>query len=67
MAKAKEQIIERMKIVTIEYTLKDEHGNVLEKNNSLTYLHGFKNIVHLRNIPNCLIKIFHSYLNMLKS
>lgn len=45
MAKAKEQIIERMKIVTIEYTLKDEHGNVLEKNNSLTYLHGFKNIV----------------------
>ena len=45
MAKEKEQIIERKKIVTIEYSLKDEHGNVLEEKNTLTYLHGFKNIV----------------------
>ena len=45
MAKEKTPIVERKKIVTIEYTLKDEHGNVLEEKNTLTYLHGFKNIV----------------------
>ena len=37
-------IVERKKIVTIQYTLKDEHENILEKDKSLTYLHGFKNI-----------------------
>ena len=46
MAKEKKTpIVERKKVVTIEYTLKDEHGKVLEDKNTLTYLHGFKNIV----------------------
>ena len=44
MAKEKESIVERKKVVTIEYTLKDEKGAVLEDKNTLTYLHGFKNI-----------------------
>ena len=43
MAKEKKTpIVERKKVVTIEYTLKDEHGKVLEDKNTLTYLHGFK-------------------------
>ncbi len=45
MSKEKTPVVERKKVVTIEYTLKDEHGNVLEDKNTLTYLHGFKNIV----------------------
>jgi FKBP-type peptidyl-prolyl cis-trans isomerase SlyD len=35
-------------IVTIDYTLKDSNGEVIdssEKSGSLTYLHGFKNII----------------------
>lgn len=40
----KNNIVERKKIVTIQYTLKDEHENVLETDKTLTYLHGFKNI-----------------------
>ena len=46
MAKEKKTpIVERKKVVTIEYTLKDEHGKVLEDKNTLTYLHGIKKIV----------------------
>lgn len=36
------------KVVTMEYSLKDEHGNVIdssESNGPLSYLHGYKNIV----------------------
>ena len=37
MAKEKKTpIVERKKVVTIEYTLKDEHGKVLEDKNTLT-------------------------------
>ena len=39
------KIIERKKVVTIEYTLKNETGDILDQNMSLTYLHGFKNLV----------------------
>ncbi|MBQ3648059.1 MAG: FKBP-type peptidyl-prolyl cis-trans isomerase, partial [Spirochaetia bacterium] len=44
MAKDKTPIVERKKVVTIEYTLKDEQGTVLEDKSTLSYLHGFKNI-----------------------
>ncbi len=40
--------IRRGKVVTIDYSLKDEHGNVIdssESNGPLAYLHGYKNIV----------------------
>ena len=40
--------IRRGRVVTIEYSLKDEQGNVIdssELNGPLSYLHGFKNIV----------------------
>ena len=45
MKETKNPIVERKKVVTIEYTLKDEQGNIMEDKNTLTYLHGFKNIV----------------------
>ncbi len=41
-------VIKRKTVVTIEYSLKDEQGNVIdssESNGPLTYLHGFKNII----------------------
>ena len=41
-------LIKRKMVVTIEYVLKDEKGEILdssEKSGKLTYLHGFKNIV----------------------
>ena len=40
--------ITRKMVVTIEYVLKDEKGEIIdssEKSGKLTYLHGFKNIV----------------------
>lgn len=41
----KPEIIKRSKVVTIEYTLKNENGEIIERNPELTYLHGFKNII----------------------
>ncbi len=38
----------RKSVVTIEYTLKDDRGQIIdssEKSGPLTYLHGFKNII----------------------
>ena len=40
--------IRRGRVVTMEYSLKDEHGNVIDSSDSngpLSYLHGFRNIV----------------------
>ena len=40
--------IQRGRVVTIEYSLKDEEGNVIDSSEfagPLSYLHGFKNIV----------------------
>ncbi len=48
MREVKVLVIRRGRVVTIEYSLKDEHGNVIdssESNGPLSYLHGYKNIV----------------------